>query len=196
MSSTYRVICLSHDPGLTVPDPETQDHALIEMWLRRGSAVRDQRLPGHGRCDLVAGRFSYPMIEVFCPGGTPDPRRPRHGAGEVLPRRRLGADRGTQGVDGAALGDGRDVRAQGRAGRVGSRCGSGPCRSWQARAGPRSVCVESWGRRTSASPSPVTPWQVRCLSGPGPARHQQTINSARRTTCPRSRRPGWCAHGA
>lgn len=67
MSSTYRAICLSHDPGLMLDHPETSSVHEIEDWVSRSR--REHYWPGHERCDLVAGRYSYPLVEVFCPGG-------------------------------------------------------------------------------------------------------------------------------
>lgn len=59
MSSTYSAICLSHDPALTIgPDIRYED---VDTFTR-------DRLEGHDQCDIVIGRFSYPLIEVACLG--------------------------------------------------------------------------------------------------------------------------------
>lgn len=64
MSSTYRILCLSHNPAIEL-DPE---------WNAPGEAVAVatdpaalDALAAHTGCDLLVGRFSYPLIEVCCP---------------------------------------------------------------------------------------------------------------------------------
>lgn len=60
MSSNYRAICLSHDPGIVIGPDLTYDEA---------NALKDRtRFEGHEHCDLVIGRYSYPLIEAACPG--------------------------------------------------------------------------------------------------------------------------------
>lgn len=73
MSSTYRVLCLSHDPALVVDDmgvgfsrPEAAEEA-----------IRDG-IDGHADCDLLIGRYSYPLIEVGCPPTNGSERPGRH----------------------------------------------------------------------------------------------------------------------
>lgn len=67
MSSMYRLICLSHDPGLTL---DTEWHsgangrAAAELDLRQPQDSAHEEVRQHARCDLVIGRFSYPLIEV------------------------------------------------------------------------------------------------------------------------------------
>ncbi len=60
MSSTYYVLCLSHDPAITVNDPGYNSAAEAE------AAIRD-RPSGHEHCDLMIGRYSYPLVELGCP---------------------------------------------------------------------------------------------------------------------------------
>lgn len=64
VSSTYRLICLSHDPGLVLDRPE---------WSSTEAAVAatsHMETWGHSiGCDVVVGRYSYPLIEVICRGG-------------------------------------------------------------------------------------------------------------------------------
>ena len=60
MSSTYRIICLSHDPAFIL-DFESQHREAVEQVSTTGDT-----LYRHENCDLVAGRFSYPLIEVGC----------------------------------------------------------------------------------------------------------------------------------
>lgn len=72
MSSTYRVLCLSHDPAIECGEyqrPETAEAAIAE-------GITD-----HADCDLVIGRYSYPLVELGCPRtarttGQPTPPRP------------------------------------------------------------------------------------------------------------------------
>ncbi|MFC8985171.1 hypothetical protein [Streptomyces sp. NPDC057115] len=58
MSSTYRVLCLSHDPATAEGEYATADEAL---------AAIAEGLPAHPGCDLMVGRYSYPLVEVGCP---------------------------------------------------------------------------------------------------------------------------------
>lgn len=60
MSSTYYILCLSHDPAITVNDPGYNTPEEAE------EAVRD-RPSGHEQCDLMIGRYSYPLVELGCP---------------------------------------------------------------------------------------------------------------------------------
>jgi hypothetical protein len=60
VSSIYRPICLSHDPALILSRDLTYEEA-------NTLTVRDD-LGDHQQCDLVIGRFSYPLIEVACLG--------------------------------------------------------------------------------------------------------------------------------
>lgn len=58
MSSTYRILCLSHDPATEVSEYTSPEAA--------EAAIRDG-LAQHQHCDLLIGRYSYPLIEVGCP---------------------------------------------------------------------------------------------------------------------------------
>ncbi|MFC5217295.1 hypothetical protein [Streptomyces coerulescens] len=66
MSSTYRIMCLSHDPAIEAGEYTSPEAA--EAAIRDGIAQ-------HQHCDLLIGRFSYPLVEVGCPSrlGTPAP---------------------------------------------------------------------------------------------------------------------------
>lgn len=70
MSSTYRILCLSHDPAIVLEEPEFHSgaagHAGAEAAVAAG-------IDGHTDCDLLIGRYSSPLIEVGCPrhGDTP-----------------------------------------------------------------------------------------------------------------------------
>ena len=75
MSSTYRILCLSHDPAVDLA-PEWDSPEPLQWALD----TRDpEALDGHAACDLVGGRFSYPLIQVYCPAMT-DLSRIAHGA--------------------------------------------------------------------------------------------------------------------
>lgn len=67
MSSDYYVLCLSHDPALVID----RDYGTPEAALR--AASRPDLFEGHTGCDLLAGRYSAPLIEAACPG-TPNCR--------------------------------------------------------------------------------------------------------------------------
>jgi hypothetical protein len=59
VSSTYLVLCLSHDPVITASEHQRSEHA--EQAIRDG-------IDGHHGCDLMIGRYSYPLVELGCPG--------------------------------------------------------------------------------------------------------------------------------
>ena len=63
MSSTYDLICASHDPALTTINGEWSDlsRALTAVG---GAGV-------HGGCDLVIGRWSGALISITCPPNSP-----------------------------------------------------------------------------------------------------------------------------
>lgn len=70
MSSSYNILCLSHDPAIIV-EPEYRTPGEAETALRQGV---DFEVPiGHPNCDLMIGRWSGSLIEVGCPPGQ---RRP------------------------------------------------------------------------------------------------------------------------
>jgi hypothetical protein len=60
VSSTYSAICLSHDPGIVLGPDLT--------YAEANSLNSRDRLAGHETCDLVIGRYSYPLIEAACLG--------------------------------------------------------------------------------------------------------------------------------
>lgn len=70
MSSTYRILCISHDPALITGDYDTPEAA---------AAAITAGVPKHPHCDLLIGRYSYPLVEVGCPPS--HPRRPGQGVG-------------------------------------------------------------------------------------------------------------------
>jgi hypothetical protein len=60
VSSTYNAICLSHDPGIVLGPDFTYEEA--------NSLKSRDRLTGHETCDIVIGRYSYPLVEAACLG--------------------------------------------------------------------------------------------------------------------------------
>ena len=72
MSSTYYVLCLSHDPAITVNDSGYSSPEAAE------EAIRD-RASGHEACDLMIGRYSYPLVELGCPTSKDQPAALRSG---------------------------------------------------------------------------------------------------------------------
>jgi len=68
VSSTYRAICLGHDPAIEL-DPEWNDPetALAAVTDRTGP------LETHQKCDLLIGRYSSPIVELGCPAGAMHP---------------------------------------------------------------------------------------------------------------------------
>jgi hypothetical protein len=61
VSSDYHLLCLSHDPAIAI----SYDLTLAEIE----AATRDhEALLGHQGCDIMAGRFSYPLVEAGCFG--------------------------------------------------------------------------------------------------------------------------------
>lgn len=68
MSSTYRILCLDHEPALTL-DRDYQSAPSAEADLVDG-------IEGHETCDLMIGRYSAPLVELGCPRwrqGQPSP---------------------------------------------------------------------------------------------------------------------------
>lgn len=62
MSSNYHVLCVSHDPAIVIEDGD----AIVSS----GEAIRKAQagLVEHPSCDLLVGRYSYPLVEVCCFG--------------------------------------------------------------------------------------------------------------------------------
>lgn len=74
MSSTYRAICLSHDPAMPIYGHDDEDL----KWTSQDAAVAAVRnlegdLKHHKDCDLVIGQYSYPLVAIICP---PNSHRP------------------------------------------------------------------------------------------------------------------------
>lgn len=53
---------MSHDPALVVMDYEWPDAASALSALSDPAGISP-----HGTCELVIGRYSYPLVEVCCP---------------------------------------------------------------------------------------------------------------------------------
>jgi hypothetical protein len=84
MSSTYRILCLSHDPAIELA-PEWSGPTGQSGWAAAIAAAADpasdERLAEHVACDLLVGRYSYPLIEVACPPTNHRDVRHFHGPG-------------------------------------------------------------------------------------------------------------------
>ena len=61
MSSTYYVLCMSHDPATVAAEASTPDSAMTQ--------IRDG-ISGHGDCDLLIERVSGGPVEIGCPPAT------------------------------------------------------------------------------------------------------------------------------
>lgn len=60
MSSTYRVLCVSHNPaidtGVECHSSQYDDKYALEMLSEASKQ--------HPECDLIIGRYSYPLIQI------------------------------------------------------------------------------------------------------------------------------------
>jgi hypothetical protein len=74
VSSTYRVLYLSHTPALVAA--EFPNRAEAEDAATAG-------LDDHPGCDLMIGRYSYPLVELGCPATTTHPARAHLCAGHT-----------------------------------------------------------------------------------------------------------------
>lgn len=68
MSSTYRILCLSHDPATTHGEYRSPNDAQTAIAVG---------VDGHPNCDLLIGRFSYPLVEAGCPASRHQPAKLR-----------------------------------------------------------------------------------------------------------------------
>lgn len=75
MSSIYRILCLSHDPAITIDTPDWNRPEPAETAIRDG-------IDGHATCDLAIGRYSYPLVAFGCPPSRDQPAKLRccHGS--------------------------------------------------------------------------------------------------------------------
>lgn len=60
MSSTYTVLCLSHEPAIVARDSGYNRPEQAEAAIRDGIA-------DHEACDLIIGRYSAAFVEFGCP---------------------------------------------------------------------------------------------------------------------------------
>jgi hypothetical protein len=67
LSSDYHVLCLSHDPAIQATHALSLEAA--EQAIREG-------VDGHEACDLMIGAYSYPLVDLGCPGKVLDQPRP------------------------------------------------------------------------------------------------------------------------
>lgn len=68
----YHALCLDHDPAIVIDgDWQHPDYA-VEAVANRSTDV----LRPHRTCQMMIGRYSYPLIEVCCPGASLHPDRP------------------------------------------------------------------------------------------------------------------------
>lgn len=74
MSSTYRALCLSHDPAIVIGGPDegwqSGENGIGIMQDALQFPADCELLAGHEQCELLGGRFSSPLIEVYCSGRT------------------------------------------------------------------------------------------------------------------------------
>ena len=65
MSSNYYLLCLNHDPAITIAGPFND----AEVPLRRVVERAGEGLSEHTECDLLIGKYSGALVEICCPGG-------------------------------------------------------------------------------------------------------------------------------
>jgi hypothetical protein len=71
MSSTFHVLCLSHDPALAITRTGYNQAAEAE------AAIRDNGIE-HPDCDLLIARFSGGLVQLGCPPTGSQPRVHQH----------------------------------------------------------------------------------------------------------------------
>ena len=69
MSSDYKLLCMSHSPALVIDRGDCQNWQEPEPAIAAALDPAKYGVEEHVRCDLLIGRFSYPLIEVCCAGG-------------------------------------------------------------------------------------------------------------------------------
>lgn len=66
MSSTYGLLCLSHDPAVEAgPQSECGQP---EPMLAAAGGRGEWAIAAHEHCDLMVARYSYPLVAVACVG--------------------------------------------------------------------------------------------------------------------------------
>jgi hypothetical protein len=65
VSSVYHVLCMSHDPAIQVArwENDGRDEAIAAAL----DPASHEDLVRHEHCDLLVGRYSYPLVELCCP---------------------------------------------------------------------------------------------------------------------------------
>ena len=74
MSSDYFLLCLNHDPAIRIDAISRQRD---EAMAVASDPASYGDLDSHQHCDLVVGRFSWPLVEVGCPA-SPQQAERRH----------------------------------------------------------------------------------------------------------------------
>lgn len=76
MSGSYRILCLSHDPALEldVGNWQSGNDGREAAAHAAANPVDHEDLEEHAGCDLMVGRYSYPLLELCCPPGHGHPR--------------------------------------------------------------------------------------------------------------------------
>lgn len=69
MSSTYRVLCVSHDPAMVLEFEQDGPDARAAAEARAADPVSYEVTRAHAACDLLIGRWSGSLVEVGCPSG-------------------------------------------------------------------------------------------------------------------------------
>ena len=74
MSSTYSILCLSHPRAVVLPGQEWHSgddgREVLERAVDHGSLAGDDQII-HAGHDLIGGRFSDQLVEVYCPSAAP-----------------------------------------------------------------------------------------------------------------------------
>ncbi len=69
----YALLCLSHDPAIVIENPEFHSGNNGRQTVEGLLAFDAAPIAGHESCDVMAGAYSYPLVEVYLPART------RHG---------------------------------------------------------------------------------------------------------------------
>jgi hypothetical protein len=64
--STFRILCLNHDPAIRIAGDFTAHE--VAVAAARNPEPYGEQLGLHAGCDLLIGEYSYPLVEVCCPG--------------------------------------------------------------------------------------------------------------------------------
>jgi hypothetical protein len=67
VSSQYRLICVSHNPAIVQHEPEWHSGSGGRQVVERLLAFDAPPIVGHESCKVVAGAFSYPLVDVYLP---------------------------------------------------------------------------------------------------------------------------------